>query len=68
MKIFIGMELVKSLIFLERLLPGVLVSATTIILMIFFCEANILLLLEEYPPPKIIFVLGDGVQTSFMFA
>ena len=47
------MELVKSLIFLERLLQRVLVCATTIILMIFFCKVNILLLLEEFPPPKL---------------
>jgi hypothetical protein len=51
MKITIGMEEVKPLVFLKRLLQRLIVRAQTIILMPFFsfCKVYIVLLLEEFP-------------------
>jgi hypothetical protein len=40
MKIYIGMEQAKSMVFLNKLMHEVLGCASTIILMIFFCNAR----------------------------
>jgi hypothetical protein len=49
MNTYIGLEMVKSLKFLNSLLHEVLGCAPTIILMIFFCKVKIFLLLGELP-------------------
>jgi hypothetical protein len=49
MNMYIGLELVKSLNFLNSLLHEVLGCAPIIIMMIFLCKVKIFLLLGELP-------------------